>query len=76
MSAKPVKESLVEGRGAQVPLKKGGKGRRPWGLSWQIREPEVRRPPRGFSETAVPLSKGGLVRPARFGVSNDDDGAL
>ena len=43
MSAKPVKESLVEGRGAQVPLKKGGKGRRPWGLSWQIREPEVRR---------------------------------
>jgi len=36
------------------PLEKG-KGRRPWGLSWQIREPEVRHPPRSFSETAVPL---------------------
>ena len=38
----------------EIPLNKGGKGRRPWGLSWQIREPEGRELLRGFCETVVP----------------------
>jgi len=39
----------------KVPLNKGGKAAGLWGLSWQIPPPELRQPPRGFYETAVPL---------------------
>jgi hypothetical protein len=45
---------------AEVPLNKGGKGRGPWGLSLEIRDPQAMTTPEVSTKPLSPLLRGTL----------------